>query len=318
MTPLKLTTLATALLIVSLPAMTARAEDAGASNHGKSAQQSARVKKLLGVRDEAPSISFFDVTGALDAKSARATVETQLGAIDRCYKQRQKTDSISGGEMVFRLLVSGKGSVIGTTVVRSSVGDDELERCARLEAMDLRFTPSPSKGHSTVNYTLSFGTPGILGLLKSISPSTGGLGVIGSGGSGGSGGAGGLGAITTSGVAPSTTSSSPPTITQGTASVRGSLSKQVIRSHIQSDINQIRFCYEQQLAQNPNLTGRVSVRFVISQSGQVSAAAVAGSTISNTDVEQCVVRAIQRISFPQPSGGGVVIVTYPFFFQPGP
>lgn len=108
---------------------------------------------------------------------------------------------------------------------------------------------------------------------------------------------------------------SVPTIRTGTAAVRGSLSKEVIRRYIRRHINQIRYCYEQQLAVRPDLSGRVSVRFVISPSGAVSTSSVAGSTLGNPAAEACVARAVQRIAFPQPEGGGVVIVTYPFMFQ---
>ncbi len=110
-------------------------------------------------------------------------------------------------------------------------------------------------------------------------------------------------------------SPSVPTIRTGTASVRGSLSKEVIRRYIRRHINQIRFCYEQQLARQPDLNGRVAVRFVISSSGAVSSSSVASSTLGDPTAETCIARAVQRIAFPQPEGGGVVIVTYPFMFQ---
>ncbi len=106
-----------------------------------------------------------------------------------------------------------------------------------------------------------------------------------------------------------------PSVRTGSASVRGSLSKEVIRRSIRRHINQIRYCYEQQLARQPNLEGRVQIRFVIAPSGAVTTSTVAGSTMGNPAAEQCIARAVQRITFPQPEGGGVVIVTYPFMFQ---
>ena len=54
---------------------------------------------------------------------------------------------------------------------------------------------------------------------------------------------------------------------------------------------------------------------MISASGAVTSSSVAGSTLGNPAAESCVARAVQRIAFPQPEGGGVVIVTYPFMFQ---
>lgn len=138
----------------------------------------------------------------------------------------------------------------------------------------------------------------------------GNLNTIGHGGGGGSGSGYGRGSGGLRGRR-----ASVPQIRTGTAAVRGSLSKEVIRRYIRRHINQIRYCYEQQLARRPDLSGRVAVRFVISPSGAVSTASVAGSTLGNPAAEQCVARAVQRIAFPQPEGGGVVIVTYPFMFQ---
>jgi hypothetical protein len=38
------------------------------------------------------------------------------------------------------------------------------------------------------------------------------------------------------------------------------------------------------------------------------------TSLSNANVEECVLRGIRRIRFPRPHGGGEVIVTYPFLF----
>jgi TonB family protein len=108
----------------------------------------------------------------------------------------------------------------------------------------------------------------------------------------------------------------PDVVTPGSATVHGALSREVIRRYIRRNLNQIRYCYEQELVRRPDLAGRVQVQFVISQSGAVSSSSVANSTMGNANVEQCVSRAVGRIAFPQPDGGGVVIVTYPFMFQP--
>ncbi len=106
----------------------------------------------------------------------------------------------------------------------------------------------------------------------------------------------------------------PASFTPGHASVSGSLSREVIRRYIRRHRNQIRYCYERELARRPDLAGRVEVRFVISPSGAVTTSTVASSSMGSPAVEQCVARAVGRIGFPAPDGG-VVIVTYPFMFQ---
>jgi hypothetical protein len=70
------------------------------------------------------------------------------------------------------------------------------------------------------------------------------------------------------------------------------------------------------MRQNPNLQGRVSVKFVIDRSGAVSTSQDGGSDLPDQSVVQCVVRGFQNLSFPQPEGG-IVTVVYPIIFTPG-
>jgi TonB family protein len=135
----------------------------------------------------------------------------------------------------------------------------------------------------------------------------GNLGTIGHGGGGGSGsgygrGAGGFGGR----------QARVPRIRSGAADVRGSLSKEVIRRVIRRHINEVRFCYEQELNQRPDLEGRVTISFIISPTGAVQSSAVANSTMGNARVESCIAQAVRRWSFPAPEGGGIVVVNYPF------
>jgi outer membrane biosynthesis protein TonB len=135
----------------------------------------------------------------------------------------------------------------------------------------------------------------------------GNLGTIGHGAGTGSGSGYGSGAGGFSGRR-----SSVPRIRTGDADVRGSLSREVIRRVIRRHINEVRFCYEQELGQRPDLAGRVTVSFIISATGAVQTAAVQSTTLSNARVEACIVQSVRRWTFPAPDGGGVVGVNYPF------
>ena len=39
--------------------------------------------------------------------------------------------------------------------------------------------------------------------------------------------------------------------------------------------------------------------------------------LDSSAVEQCIVGRFMRMQFPEPKGGGIVIVSYPFIFSPG-
>jgi TonB family protein len=106
-----------------------------------------------------------------------------------------------------------------------------------------------------------------------------------------------------------------PRVTAGSSEVRGSLSAEVIRRVVRRHINEVRFCYEQELTRNPTLAGRVVVTFVISPTGDVPSSSVASSTMANARLEGCLVRAVRRWNFPAPEGGGIVTVNYPFDFS---
>ena len=107
-----------------------------------------------------------------------------------------------------------------------------------------------------------------------------------------------------------------PEVPPGRATVRGSLSREVIQRVIRSHINQVRYCYERQLTRMPGIQGRISARFVISPQGTVQSVDVSNQEGRLGEVPQCVARAIRRWRFPEPAGGGIVVVTYPFVFSP--
>jgi hypothetical protein len=108
-----------------------------------------------------------------------------------------------------------------------------------------------------------------------------------------------------------------PSLRAGIIETQGSLSKEVIRRVIQRRLNEVRFCYEENLRSLPELAGRVEVKFVISPAGAVQAASIAENTLLGdyARTAQCINEAVKRWSFPAPEGGGVVIVQYPFLLE---
>ncbi len=107
-----------------------------------------------------------------------------------------------------------------------------------------------------------------------------------------------------------------PSLRQGATQVNGRLPPEVIQRIVRQNFGRFRLCYENGLRQNPNLQGRVAVKFVIDRSGAVSTASDGGSDLPDASVVSCVVRGFGNLSFPQPEGG-IVTVVYPVIFSPG-
>ena len=108
----------------------------------------------------------------------------------------------------------------------------------------------------------------------------------------------------------------PPQVRMGATTVNGSLPPEVIQRIIRQNYGRFRLCYENGLRNNPNLQGRVSVRFVIGRDGSVSNVANAGSDLPDPSVVSCVTRTYYGLTFPQPEGG-IVTVVYPIMLSPG-
>lgn len=107
-----------------------------------------------------------------------------------------------------------------------------------------------------------------------------------------------------------------PKIMPGKPIVTGSLDKKIIRRVVSQHRREVRYCYEKELLKESDLAGRITVKFTISGNGDVIAAMVTKSTMHNRDVESCISSKIRRWVFPEPKGGGIVVVKYPFHFSP--
>ena len=101
----------------------------------------------------------------------------------------------------------------------------------------------------------------------------------------------------------------------GQLSVNGSLDGAVIRRVIRQHQPEMRYCYEKQLRVSPGLAGRLTLALTIGANGAVTTARAESSTLGETAVGSCVTGYAKRWVFPEPRGGGVVVVRYPFVFE---
>lgn len=97
--------------------------------------------------------------------------------------------------------------------------------------------------------------------------------------------------------------------------ISGGLDREVIAQYIKSQLGQILYCYERQLSANPELFGKVAVRFTIAGSGAVEEQKIGDTTLKNKSVESCILSKVAKWKFPEPKGGTKVLVTYPFMFR---
>jgi hypothetical protein len=108
-----------------------------------------------------------------------------------------------------------------------------------------------------------------------------------------------------------------PQVRQARAQISGSMDRVIIRRIVRAHINEVRGCYNQGLARDPSLAGRVLIQFAIGALGKVTHSLVAESDLPDPKVGKCIAEAVKRWSFPKSEGGGVVLVNYPFVLSPG-
>lgn len=101
-----------------------------------------------------------------------------------------------------------------------------------------------------------------------------------------------------------------PTAVDGT----GVLSAQEVAKVVNRRIGAIKGCYERALRRNPNLEGKITVRFTVAGSGKVTAANVTQNELS-PDVAECIISSFKSFRFPPPDGGSATF-EYPFMFTP--
>jgi TonB family protein len=96
--------------------------------------------------------------------------------------------------------------------------------------------------------------------------------------------------------------------------VDGELDPSVVSKEVRTRLGAIKACYERSLKRNPNLSGKVKLRWTITAAGTVSGVEIEEDSMGDSDVVSCIRSLVSRWRFPAPSGGSVDVV-YPFVFQ---
>jgi hypothetical protein len=98
------------------------------------------------------------------------------------------------------------------------------------------------------------------------------------------------------------------------------LSKEGINDAIRERLGEIRDCYQAWLEVDPELAGKVVVKFHVRENdegyGEVYEALTQEGTDTNNDFfEGCVVNVMSELRFEPPADGGMMTVSYPFMFK---
>jgi hypothetical protein len=207
-----------------------------------------------------------------------------------------------GAKVVVNLKNAGLSALIGKVAARAS-RNAQLVQAAGVSADTARSGHALGIGGGT-----SLDKVGQGGGTGAQSARVGGLGTAGKGG--GVTGYKGTGALALGKVGTADVG-----VIEEETEVDGGLDKEAIARVIRSQLGQIRYCYERQLSANPDLYGKILVKFTIGAAGSVTAQAIGNTSLNNAMVEGCILRRIAGWQFPNPKGGTNVLVTYPFLFK---
>ena len=238
----------------------------------------------------------------LQGQSRTGVAKTTPGG-DSGAKVAGGNKAAPGAKVVMNLKNAGLGALIGKVAARAGK-NAQLVQAAGVSADDPRSGRALSIGGGSSVDKLGGGGGGGKGETMKV----GGLGTAGKGG--GSTGYKGTGALSLGNVG-----NAEVGVLDEETMVDGGLDKETIARIIRGQLGQIRYCYERQLSANPDLYGKIMVKFTIGAAGSVVAQAIGTTSLNNAMVEGCILRRIAGWQFPAPKGGTNVLVTYPFLFK---
>ncbi len=97
-------------------------------------------------------------------------------------------------------------------------------------------------------------------------------------------------------------------------SVQGGMSREEVKRVIDAHMDEISYCYETALIEDPSLMGKSTFEWRILESGRVGEVRIRTSSVRSDTLHGCISRAIRSWQFPQPRGAEV-LVSYPFVFD---
>lgn len=210
--------------------------------------------------------------------------------------------SAAASKVVNNIKASGLSALIGKISARAA------KNTAYIQSAGVAPDVAGSGVAMGVGRTIASQGPKEVGLGAGEGHKVSGVGTAGKGG--GSGDYKGFGGLAIGNVGNATVG-----MLEEESEVDGGLDKDVIARYIKTQLGQIRYCYERQLSANPDLYGKVMVKFTIGPTGAVVTQNIGTTSMANAMVEGCILRRVAGWTFPTPKGGTQVLVSYPFLFK---
>jgi TonB family protein len=108
---------------------------------------------------------------------------------------------------------------------------------------------------------------------------------------------------------------SKPQVT-GTAQASANRDEESITSIVRSNLPRLQAIYNRSLKMNPDLKGKIIIKFTIVPDGSVSDVEMVSSTFGDADFENSMLLRVRQWKFPAIKEEKNLTVTYPFVFQP--
>ena len=108
----------------------------------------------------------------------------------------------------------------------------------------------------------------------------------------------------------------PTKLKKGEAGAGSAISKEEISQVIRKNLGPIRGCYETALEQKPKTEGKITLEWLVLQTGKVDSTRIVLSTISDEDFRKCMVEKVSALEFPKHTSKEPVKISYPFVFSP--
>ena len=102
----------------------------------------------------------------------------------------------------------------------------------------------------------------------------------------------------------------------GGQSGSGRVDKGAVKKVFSRRSGAIKHCYEKALKSNPNVKGKVTIRFQIGTAGRITRSKCTSNTTGSAAICKCILGKVKSWRFPSPEGGPVTF-SYPFILSQG-